>query len=77
MACFFLIFFSNSPGGLSGGLEGSPGLSGGPVWLEKLIDSLTWRLFESPGFVFRPVSARLGLDASSFTAKLLVLIPRT
>ena len=47
-------------------------MSGGPVWLEKLIDSHTWRLFESPGFVFRPVLASLGQEAASFRAKLVV-----
>ena len=50
--------------GWSGGGPGGLGRSGEPVGLEKLVDSMTWRISPSPRFGFRPVffgsgSARL------------------
>ena len=48
----------------------------GPVWLDLPIDSLTWRLFESPGFVFRPVLAKMGQKTARLRAKLAVFWPK-
>ena len=39
----------------------SPGGSGGAVWLEKPIDSRTWRLSPTTGSRFGPISASWGL----------------
>ena len=65
-----LHFFLNPPGGVWGGLGVSLGLWG-PVWLEKLVDSRTRRLFPTTGWRLRSISASWGLKrASSGRARL-------
>ena len=65
------VFFKLSWGSVWGCGE-SVWASGGPVWLDLPIDSLTWPLFQSPGFVFRPVLANMGQNTARLRAKLAV-----
>ena len=39
---------------------------GGAVWLERPIDSMTWRLSPAPVFLLGPISARLGPGTAEF-----------